>query len=237
MKLALMQPYFFPYIGYFELIYRADQWIVFDTAQYIKLGWVNRNRILHPVNGWQYIIVPVRKHDHQTPIMDIQIVEGDRWRAKLLGQLQHYKKKAPYFNEVISLVSTCLDNNTSSLSRLNVSCLVQVCKYLGIEFSHSLLSEMNLDLSHVDVPGDWALRISEALGASEYVNAPGGAHLFDRSAFERAGVKLTIQPPLDFVYQCNGWEFQPNLSIIDVIMWNSPDRIRDYFYRRETGEW
>jgi WbqC-like protein family len=104
MKLALMQPYFFPYIGYFELIYRVDQWIVFDIAQYIKLGWVNRNRILHPVNGWQYIIVPCRKHNYQVAINDIQIVEDNRWRSKIFGQIQHYSKKAPFFKPVTNIV-------------------------------------------------------------------------------------------------------------------------------------
>ena len=76
------------------------------------------------------------------------------------------------------------------------------------------------------------MRIAERLGASDYINPPGGAHLFDRSRFEAAGVTLTIQTPVDYVYACDGYEFQPNLSIIDVLMWNSPDDIRAYLASR-----
>ena len=80
-----MQPYFFPYIGYFSLINYVDKLVVFDTAQYIKQGWMNRNRILQPNKAWQYIIVPVKKHKHDTAIKDIKIVSGDKWKKKIMG--------------------------------------------------------------------------------------------------------------------------------------------------------
>ena len=236
MKLGIMQPYFFPYIGHFELIFRVDQWVVFDTAQYIKLGWVNRNRILHPVDGWQYIIVPIRKHNYQAAIKDIKIVEDNRWHDKLLRQLQHYKKRAPYFSVVMDIVTECLRVNDDSLSRLNVRCLDRVCAYLEIPFQFSIFSEMRLDLGPVEGPGDWALRIAEALGVSEYINAPGGANLFDRSKFEVAGITLTIQAPVDFVYTCGDYTFQSNLSIIDVLMWHPPEAIHAYLAARSQGE-
>jgi hypothetical protein len=232
MKLGIMQPYFFPYLGYFELIYQSDYWVVFDTAQYIRHGWVNRNRILHPNNGWQYIIVPTQKHDQKTPIKEIYIAEGTAWREKVIGQLQHYRKKAPFFTTVIDIVTDCLHNSSASLSRLNVSCLEKVCAYLDIPFRYSFFSEMNLSLGPVEGPGDWALREAEALHADEYINPPGGADLFDRSKFEMAGIKLTIQKPVDFVYGCDGYAFEPNLSIIDVMMWNSPDTIKKYLESR-----
>ena len=76
MKLGIMQPYFFPYLGYFDLIHSVDKWVVFDTPQYIRHGWVNRNRILHPESDWQYIIVPLKKHPRNTPIKEIEIADG-----------------------------------------------------------------------------------------------------------------------------------------------------------------
>ena len=89
MVLGIMQPYFFPYLGYFDLINRCDKWIVFDTPQYIRHGWINRNRILHPQQGWQYIIVPVKKHKRDTPINQIEIVPPALWSPRILGQLMH----------------------------------------------------------------------------------------------------------------------------------------------------
>ncbi len=222
MKLGIMQPYFFPYLGYFDLIYRTDRWVVFDTAQYIRHGWVNRNRILHPNSGWQYIAAPLRQHHRDTPISDVLVKEGRDWRDRVCGQLIHYKKRAPHYEATAGLVRECLDNDEPSLSRLNAAILDKVCGYLRIPFRYEFFSEMKLDLGSVGGPGDWALRISEALGASEYVNPPGGEALFGKAGFEAAGVTLTIQRFENMTYPCDGYTFEPALSIIDVLMWNSP---------------
>src|SRR5580693_8893111 len=108
MRLGIMQPYLFPYPGYFDLINRCDRWVVFDTAQYIRHGWVNRNRILHPTSGWQYIIVPLKKHERETPINQIETQPYEQWASRILGQLQHYKKKAPGYAVASALVDDCL---------------------------------------------------------------------------------------------------------------------------------
>lgn len=232
MRLGIMQPYFFPYIGYLELIYRTEQWVVFDSVQYIRHGWVNRNRILHPRQGWQYVIVPTRRHAQTTLIKDISIVADGRWRDKLLGQLLHYRKRAPFFDQAFEMVSAGIEEASGSLLELNIKCMELVCAYLGIPFRYSLLSDMDLTLGPIESPGDWALRISEALGASEYVNAAGGKGLFENSKFEAAGIRLTMQKPSDFVYDCDGYVYEPDLSIIDVIMWNSPGAIHHYLESR-----
>ena len=90
-----MQPYFFPYLGYFELIARVDRWVVFDVVQYNAKSWMNRNRILHPKEGWQYITVPVEKAPRGTLIRDIRVKDMVDSRERVLGQMVHYKKKAP----------------------------------------------------------------------------------------------------------------------------------------------
>jgi hypothetical protein len=220
-----MQPYFFPYLGYFDLIRRTDRWIVFDTAQYIRHGWVNRNRILHPTSGWQYISAPLRKHHRDSPIADILVQEGKDWRDRVCGQLVHYKRRAPNYDATADLVTECLDNDEPSLSRLNASILAKVCACLQMPFRYEFFSDMKLELGSIGGPGDWALRISEALGASEYVNTPGGEALFDPAKFDAAGIKLTIQRFENMTYQCDGYDFEPALSIIDVMMWNSPSAI------------
>ncbi len=235
MKLALMQPYFFPYLGYFDLINRADRWIVFDTAQYIKQGWVNRNRVLHANEGWQYIIAPVCKFKHTATIDDVVVDEMSGWRARVLRQLFHYRKSAPFYRDVIRLVECCLGEPEYRISRLNVSILEKVCGYLGLEFRYNFLSDLGLDFGRNNGPGDWGLKTSVALGATEYFNASGGAALFDAAAFQSAGVKLTVLDFHTFEYVVNGYTFEPNLSVIDAMMWNSPGVIKAYLEARAAA--
>lgn len=237
MILGIMQPYFFPHLGYFDLINYSDEWIVFDRVKYIRHGWVNRNRIHHPHEGWQYVVVPLKKHASNTDICDVRINDEIDWRSKILGQLQHYKKSAPYFRETIDLVEDCLKTDEVSLSWLNVSILERLCTYLGIDFTYEYFSQMNLDLGSITGPGDWALNISSAMGASTYVNPPGGRDLFDQSLFLERGIDLEIReiPPLE--YKSARYEYIPRLSIIDLLMWNTPARIQQYMnhYKRLAG--
>ena len=228
MKLGLMQPYFFPYLGYFDVINCVDKWIVFDTVQYIRRGWINRNRILHPKEGWQYVIVPLRKHSRETAIKDVKIANDQPWKERIIGQLQHYRKKAPFFTQTMSLVEDCLSFEDDFISKMNVFILDKVCAHLGIRFDYEFFSEMDLEIGPVEGPGDWALRICEAMGAEEYVNPSGGINIYKEDKFADAGIRLTIRklPPLE--YTCRGYEFIPNLSIIDVLMWNEPEKIKSY---------
>jgi hypothetical protein len=226
MKLGIMQPYFFPYVGYFDLINRVDRWVVFDTAQYIRHGWVNRNRILHPTSGWQYVMVPLARHERETPINQVQTAERNQWAPRILGQIMHYKKRAPYFRQTFEFVEDCLKSEESNLARLNAEILAKTCAFIGIPFNSSIFSEMNLTLGPVLGPGDWALRIAEDMRATEYINPPGGAELFDSAQFATSGVKLTLQDPVEFTYPCPTYTFEPSLSILDVLMWVAPTEIR-----------
>ena len=223
-----MQPYFFPYLGYFHLINLVDKWIVFDTVQYLRHSWGNRNRILHPNSGWQYITVPLVKHTRGTPIKEIITSEKTDWRSRIIRQLDHYKNEALNFKETIQLVEDCLFVDEIYLSRLNTSIIDELCKRLDITFNHCFLSEMNIEIGPIENPGDWALIISKSLGADEYINSPGGAHLFDRRKFEQAGIKITIQDYQNVEYQCGSYEYIPALSIIDVLMWNPIDKIKKH---------
>ncbi|MBI4996375.1 MAG: WbqC family protein [Rhodocyclales bacterium] len=231
MRLGMMQPYFFPFLGHFDLIRSTDRWIVFDTPQYIRHGWINRNRILHPDQGWQWILVPLRKHSHTAAINDVEINEDLPWRRTILGQLTHYRRRAPYYDTVVQFVQDCLSTPETSLARLNARILERACRLLGVPFSYQLFSEMNLAIDPVAGPGDWALRVAAALGADEYVNPPGGEPLFDRAAFAAAGIALTIRQPPCMEYRCRGYGFEPHLSIIDVLMWNRPEEISEFLFR------
>lgn len=223
-----MQPYFFPYIGYFDLINYTDRWFVFDTAQYIRRGWVNRNRILHPHEGWQYVSVPVAKHARSTRIRDITVSDPGAMRSRLLRQLEHYRHRAPYFGTVRDLVATSLAADEGSLSRMNIATLRAVCDYLGIAFEFDLVSEAELPFESPARPGDWGLELTRMAGGTEYVNPAGGRELYDPERFNEAGLALTIRDMPTFRYQTPGYEFEPGLSIIDVMMWNPPEAIRGF---------
>jgi len=233
MRLGIMQPYFFPYLGYYELIARTDRWIVFDVVKYTPKSWMNRNRILHPKQGWQYVSVPVVHTSMDMLIRDVCIVDRNQAAERILGQVDHYRvRRAPHFAAVRELIRSCLLDGDSTLLRdVNVRSLAQVCAYLGINARMDVLSGMALALPEVHDPGRWALEISSALGAEEYLNPPGGRELFDPAAFQARGIKLTFTELPEFAYDCRPYQYIPNLSILDVLMWNEPERVRAFLCR------
>jgi hypothetical protein len=225
MKLAAMQPYFFPYLGQFDLLNRVNLWIAYDPAQYIRHGWVNRNRILHAASGWQYITVPVEKHTHTTPINRIK-TSGDAWKADLFKKLRLYSADAPFYRQVIGFLEQALNTEETNLARLNIALFRATARALGIQTPIRVFSEMELGIGPVAGPENLALAMCRAAGAAEYVNPPGGASLYSPEKFAEHGIKLTIQSSTDMMYPCGRFRFVPGLSILDVMMWNSSERIK-----------
>jgi hypothetical protein len=222
MKLGIMQPYFFPYLGYYSLIKSTDQFILFDTVQFIRHGWIERNRTLKPVEGWQYIAVPLEKKTYlKTAISELVIRNNEDWKGKLIRQLEHYKKRAPFYFETMKVIEDSLNIDTNSIVKLNDNILKKTCEYLQIPLKISIFSDMDLDIDEVNDPGEWALEISKALGASEYINPTGGMDIFDREKYASSGISLkflgnNLQP-----YSQRRQPFEAGLSIIDVMMFNN----------------
>ena len=223
--LSVMQPYFFPYLGYFALIRHTDFFVVFDSVQYISKGWMNRNRMLKPNEGWQYMTAPVQKQRQDTLIKDTLVVPGDEWKVKVLRQLEHYKKKAPHYTAVRALLEDCFSNPDLSLSRLNVYYLAKVCAYLGLPFRHAMFSDLNMTLGPVEAADEWALRTTQALGATTYVNQPGGRTFFDPAKYTQAGIDLRFVDFHSPTYNQRREPFEPGLSVLDVLMFNSPEEV------------
>ena len=228
MKLAIMQPYFFPYVGYFSLMEYADRFVFFDTPQYISRGWVNRNRLMTTAGDPVYMTVPIRKMPRETAINEIMIDDSQNWKEKIYGQLTAYKKRAPYFKQTTELVRDILDGSAGdSLSKLNIISTMRIAKEIGIDCAFDTFSEMDLAIGEVHAPDEWALEISKAMGAETYVNPPGGMEFFDKSKYDRAGIALeylksNLKP---YVQRVGKWV--PALSIIDVMMFCTKDEIRD----------
>lgn len=228
LTLGIMQPYFFPYLGHFSLIAAVDEWIVFDITQYTPKTWMNRNRILHPGTGWQYVTVPLSNSSISIKTSEAKVLNPSQAKASIVGKLSHYKKKAPYFEAVNALVQDVFDATTDdSLVNLNVRGLSAVCRYLEIPFTYRICSELNLQFPERLRPGEWAPEICSMLGATGYVNPASGWEIFDPAEFARRGISLHFAQAREFVYITAPYQYEPNLSILDVLMWVSPTAVAE----------
>ena len=228
MKLGIMQPYFFPYLGYFSLIKHTERFLLLDSVQFLRHGWISRNRILKPESGWQYILVPLVKHSRDIKIRDVRIKKELDWRNTIFRQLEHYKRKAPFYRDTIEVLKTALNIETESIVHLNVHALKTVCDYIGVKLNVNVFSEMHLLIDEVKAPDEWALNICKALGnADEYWNPEGGLEFYNRSKFYKAGMDIKFLSMNIQKYSQRRPEFEANLSIVDTMMFSKPEKINE----------
>ncbi len=223
--LAIMQPYFFPYLGYFSLIKACHEFILLEDVQFIKHGWIERNRILKPDGlDWQYVMVPLKKYHQKTLIKDILINNSIDWRGKIFSQLEHYRKKTKNYFVIIDLIRECLNIETESITLLNKHILETICSYLGIVTPITIFSEENL--FDVSWKGDeWALNICKSRNVDHYVNPIGGIDFFDIDKYEKNGIKIDFIVNNLIEYSQGKTAYVPGLSIIDVLMFNSIEKV------------
>lgn len=226
MKVAVMQPYFFPYLGYFQLMAAVDRFIAWDDVQYIQRGWVNRNRIL--LNGEPaYITLPVEKAPQTAYISERQVADLASASGKLLGQLHAAYRKAPHYAETRALVEQILACEERNLGRFLFNGLQQVCEHLGIKTT--LLLSSALEKNDAGLSGsERILALCEAQGADMYVNAIGGRELYSPDMFAARGIELRFIAMGPVRYAQNVADFVPHLSIIDVLMFNERDVVRQF---------
>jgi hypothetical protein len=228
-----MQPYFFPYPGYFSLIKHTALFILLDMVQTGTTSWTERNRILKPGEGWQYIRVPLMKHSRETRIMDLQINNEAPWKQRLVAQLEHYKKRAPFYDDVALFLHQLLAREFATVVDLNYAALSAVCDYLGIGTPIQVSSRMELELPPALAPDDWSLNICRAVpGVDEYWNPPGGKSFYNPDKYAAGGVRLRFHRIIPFEYDQRREAFEPALSILDVMMFNSPaaiNKILDHY--------
>lgn len=225
MRLGFMQPYFLPWPGHFALIAHTDRWVVFDDAQMIRHGWVDRNRVLHPTEGWQYIKVPTKKHSRGTPIREVVASPHVDWRQRLLRKLAHYRR-APQHAAVWPWLETTLAAAPDNIAELNLHVLTAVCRFLELPFHPVRHSELDYDRTEVQGPGDWAPVVAGHLGASLYLNPSGGAQLFDERQFATRSCALRFLQWSPEPYPQLRPGFEPGLSILDMMMMVPVGKIR-----------
>lgn len=218
MTLAIMQPYLFPYIGYFQLMYVADRFVIYDDVNFIKKGWINRNNLLGNAQP-QLFTLPLKDLSQNKAINEIEIDNLANFKDKFLKTLYQNYKKAPYFQEVVGLVALCLDNKQENIADLITHSLQQIKYYLGLN-TELLRSSEACHNKHLKAQ-DRIIDICVQQGAHRYVNAIGGQHLYDKAAFEASGIELKFIKTRPIQYKQFTNEFVAGLSIIDILMFNS----------------
>lgn len=215
MKLAIMQPYLFPYLGYFQLIKAVDMFVIYDDVQYIKGGWINRNHIVSQ-NGKQRITLQVLGGSSNSLINQVKMGSNGK---KILKTLQQNYSKAPYFKDIFPLLERIFLQQEKNLVHFLDYALKQTCEYLNVHPKWYLSSALTKDNT---LQGqDKILSICKTLGVKEYINLPGGRALYNHEKFRQKDLRLSFIQPRTVEYQQFNTPFIPNLSIIDVMMFNS----------------
>ena len=219
MIVSIMQPYFFPYLGYFNLLHSSDVFVLFDDVQFIRRGWINRNRI--QLNGEAFTFtVPVAKSSRDTPINQIAVSPEhfDEFAAKFFKQLKTGYGTAPFYDDVVALVRRTMSGPCDSIALLAERSIREVLAYVGIEKDIRRASALAPPASGQHLKGqDRLVHIATAMGANQYNNPPGGRDLYSPEAFADEGIALRfIQPDLRPYDRPS--PFIPGLSVLDVLM-------------------
>jgi len=223
MKLAIMQPYFFPYIGYFQLVGAVDRFIVYDNIKYTKKGWINRNRLLN--NGQEAVFsLPLKAASDFLDVRDRELAESFE-ADRLLNQIGGAYGRAPYFAQTIRLVDEIVHHEERNLFRFLLHSIVKICEYLRIRTE--IRPSSNVPVDDGLKGQDRVLAMCEAVGATTYINAIGGRELYNREDFRTRGIELKFISSRPFEYPQFGNEFVSSLSIIDVMMFNPIDVVRE----------
>lgn len=230
MKLGIMQPYFLPYIGYFQLINATDTFVIYDNIKYTKRGWINRNRILAHGKD-EYVTLPLERASDSLHINQRFLSDSfDTEKKKILRKVSDYYRKAPYFNESFMIFEEILEFDNKNLFDFIHNSLVLVCKFLDI--SREFIISSTLPIDHNLTAEDKVLAICKNMRANCYINPIGGVKLYSKERFAENKIALYFLNTRSIVYPQLNTAFIPNLSILDIMMFNSKDRIT-YFLNNE----
>lgn len=229
MKLAVMQPYLFPYIGYFQLIYAADLFLIYDDVAYIKQGYINRNSILSP-NGATRFTIPVPGASSNKLISELAFSEDV---AKVLRTIEQSYSKAPYFEKIFPIVRAVLELNDRSIASVCQKSFEDIFSYLDIEKDIRKTSE--LDYDRTASARDRLIALCHQFDADCYINTPGGRKLYAKEDFAKERINLRFVDSLPVEYPQGNADFVPNLSIIDVLMNCSTEEVKCLLRRYELS--
>lgn len=225
MKLAIMQPYLFPYIGYWQLIHVVDRFVIYDDINYIKQGWINRNRILIN-NNPAHITIPLYQSSSYKLICNTKLQTSINWRKKMWKTIENSYCKSAYFTSVFPLIEKIIFYETDNLADFLVNQLLELSAFIGFKTEFVLSSRVykNQLLSGQARVID----ICKYEKTDVYLNAIGGQTLYDSKTFSEAGIKLQFIEMKPLSYPQKSTEFVPYLSIIDVLMNIGVEGVREH---------
>jgi len=230
MTVGIMQPYFLPYIGYFQLINAVDTFVIYDNIQYTKKGWINRNRMLQN-NTDDIFTLPIKKDSDYLNI-DQRFVADDFNALKLCNKIKTLYKRADYFENTFELMNEILDYNDKNLFEYILHSIHVLVKYLDIKTK--IIVSSTIDIDHTLTGQDKVIAICKELKASDYINSIGGVELYSKDTFLENNIKLGFIKSKEIVYEQFNNEFVPWLSILDILMFNDKDKIKSMLTNYEV---
>lgn len=233
-SLAIMQPYFFPYLGYFQLINSVDDFVLYDQVAYIKNGWINRNRLVSTNSHVFYITVPLSKKRRSTNynISEVMISNEKKYRSSIMKSIEHNYHKTPYFKELRNWVKEILHFETESISKFNLNSLNSICSLLEIKppiiLSAETIRTIEAELQEMNLPRNEIkyerIRLIANLFKSKvYINPIGGIEIYEREKMEKFGLKSYFLKMNPLIYRNKSSSFVPNLSTLDVLFNIGPE--------------
>lgn len=219
MKIAIMQPYFLPYIGYFQLINSVDRFVIYDNIQFTKRGWIHRNRILSNDQD-RMISLPLKKASSYLDICDRELSGDFKFkRHKFLNRIENAYRNATHFKRIFPVIRSIYLDEATNLFKFVYNSIVTVNKHIGITTPIVISSSVPVNRS---IKGqEKVVSICKSLNATLYINPIGGLNLYDEESFLEIGVKLRFIKKRNIQYEQFNKPFIPDLSIIDVLMFNS----------------
>lgn len=228
MKIGIMQPYFMPYIGYWQLINEVDVFIILDDVNYIKKGWINRNRIL--INGQEgYFILPIVKASQNKKINELEIFNPQASKEEIWKKIELSYKKSWQYQDISDIIREVILYDDVNISRYIENSIKQMCSLLNIETEILVSSKIAKDNSLK--AQERIIDICKTIGGDYYINPIGGKELYDAKSFCSHGIKLNFLRTGQISYNQHEQEFHANLSLIDVLFWNSIEQIQEYLQR------
>jgi hypothetical protein len=237
MKIAIMQPYFFPYLGYFQLINAVDKFIIYENVSFIKKGWIHRNRILEKYRHPLYFGVDLSGKSSNKNISELYLQRNSDWQRKLVKKISMNYKGSAFYEQVFPLIQDCINIEEPLLHNYNSQIIKKIVTFLDIEtevqYENSGYLDLKLKLENgISKYGEYDTKVKRIFeickkeGADNYINAIGGLELYRKSDFIKQSINLHFIKSNNFEYKQFSNQFHPNLSIIDVLMHNGKEETK-----------
>jgi len=219
MKIGIMQPYFLPYIGYWQLINAVDKYVIYDDVNYIKNSWIHRNKLLLGGKEFLFNLIPFGTSSNKL-ICEIAVIEN---QSKLMKTIESAYKKAPFFDKVFPLVKSIIEYENKNLAKFIGNSIIKIATYL--EFNTVFIYSSELQKNSLLRSQEKVIHICLNLQGTEYYNAIGGIELYNKADFDANNIKLQFVKTKRIEYKQFNNQFVPNLSILDIMMFNDKENI------------